>query len=90
MSNEVMRCKLVYRGSTPAYGHTETEPSLSVNFAALWEGSTEAQQASENAIFGKMTPSAAFNGVIRNPAVLENLKGKEGKRFIVTFTEVDE
>lgn len=90
MSHEVMRCKLVYRGSSPAYGHTEEDPSMNVNFAALWEGSTEAQQASENAIFGKMTPSASFGGVIRNPVVLDALKGKEGKKFIVTFTEVDE
>lgn len=59
-----------------------------VRFGAVWEGSTEAQAASENAIFGKATPTAEFTATIMNNEVAKLLD--PGKSYYVTFTEVPE
>jgi hypothetical protein len=56
-----------------------------VSFGAVWEGSTEKQQASENAVFGKWTPSGSISLSLANPAAADFFK--PGKKYYVTFTE---
>jgi hypothetical protein len=77
-----MRCKLVLRSKEvfSEFG----KPAAKVRMGAVWEGSTEKQQASENAVFGAMTPMAEFNATIYNEAVLEQLE--QGRTFYVDFT----
>lgn len=58
-----------------------------VVLGAVWEGSTEAQQMSENVIFGKWTPNAECKMGIRNPDAGSFFK--QGKQYYVTFTEAD-
>lgn len=101
MSNRVMRCKLkIWEAFVPDWHTTnlkyyadqgiempESERhALHVRMGAVWEGSTEAQVASENAIFGAATPQASFDALIRNPAVIEKLLNAQGKEVYVDFT----
>jgi hypothetical protein len=84
----IMVCKLQlhditttrYAGQDPA-----KFAAAKVRFGAVWEGSAEKQRASENAIFGEMTPQAEFNATIQNGAVVAKLV--PGKKYYVTFTE---
>ena len=88
MATNIMVCKLMLHDiSTTLYAGQDTTkpPASKVRFGAVWEGSPEKQAASENAVFGSMTPQAEFSATIHNPAVLENLK--PGKKYYVTFTE---
>lgn len=89
--NKVMRCKLqlhsVTETRTAATIAGGDDPFVKVEFGAVWEGSPEKQAASENAIFGKMTPMASFSATIRNPAVIEKLT--PGKQYYVDFIEVE-
>lgn len=80
-----MRCKLILQSITDST-YVQDGYRKNVRFGAVWEGSTEAQQQSENAIFGSMTPCAEFNASICNPAVIEALV--PGRAYYVTFTEV--
>jgi hypothetical protein len=89
MSDAIMICKLqlhsIEAGGT-MFGADNSEMSSSrLRFGAVWEGSTEKQQMSENAIFGHWTPNAEFTASVRNAGVVEKLK--EGKKYYVTFTE---
>lgn len=59
--------------------------SAQIRLGAVWEGSTENQRKSENAIFGFWTPSGAVELGICNPAAAEFFK--QGKKYYVTFTE---
>lgn len=72
--------------------HPQTDPEQphlsQIKLGAVWEGSTEAQRQSENAIFGHWTPSAFVDMHIRNPAASEFFK--TGKKYYVTFTEAPE
>ena len=95
-SERVMRCKLVlhavedstvYGGKNPDGSKLLTKSST-VRFGAVWEGSTEAQKKSENAIFGDATPMAEFKATIRNPDVIARLK--PGVAYYVDFIEVPE
>lgn len=62
------------------------QPHLSqIRLGAVWEGSTENQRKSENAIFGHWTPSASLEMIIRNPDASAFFK--EGKKYYVRFTE---
>jgi hypothetical protein len=62
------------------------QPHLSqIRLGGVWEGSTEKQRASENAIFGHWTPSASVDMSIRNPEAADFFK--PGKKYYVTFTE---
>jgi len=62
------------------------QPHLAqIRLGAVWEGSTENQQKSENAIFGHWTPSASCDMAIRNPNASAFFK--PGKKYYVTFTE---
>lgn len=69
--------------------HPQSDPEqphlAQIQLGAVWEGSTEAQRASENAIFGHWTPCASTSLTIRNPEASEFFK--PGKRYYVTFTE---
>jgi hypothetical protein len=56
-----------------------------VEMGAVWEGSTEKQALSENAIFGNATPWGQVVLGIKNPTAAEFFK--PGKRYYVTFTE---
>lgn len=56
-----------------------------IRLGAVWEGSTEKQQESENAIFGKWTPSGSVELSICNPPAAEFFK--PGKKYYATFTE---
>jgi hypothetical protein len=88
MSEHIMVCKLQLHSKNPMKGYSSTNeemPGQSVHFGAVWEGSTEKQQASENAIFGHWTPYAEFKGSILNPSVNDQLV--VGKKYYVTFTE---
>ncbi len=88
MSNQkpAMRCKLVLH-DVSRLGGPDSERA-SVRFGAVWEGSSEAQSASENAVFGNQTPYAEFNATVCNPNVINNLV--TGKAYIVTFTEAEQ
>lgn len=85
MSKQVMVCKLTLNEMAEHRFANQTEPMAKVSFGAVWEGSTEKQSASENAIFGHQTPCARFDATIRNQSVIDALK--PGKRYYVTFTE---
>lgn len=62
-----------------------TLPVARVRFGGVWEGSSENQAASENAIFGHWTPHAEFNATIMNQHVIDQLK--PGQKYYVSFTE---
>jgi hypothetical protein len=75
--SKVMRCKLKLhtKGDNPE--------NFNVTMGAVWEGTTEAQAASENAIFGKWTPCAEFKCNIQNPNIFESLV--IGQEYYVDF-----
>ncbi|AJY66459.1 MULTISPECIES: hypothetical protein [Burkholderia] len=84
----VMRCKLqLHDITTVRYAGQDTSKraGATVRFGAVWEGSTEKQAASENAIFGEATPMAEFKATIQNGVVVDALV--PGKKYYVTFTE---
>lgn len=89
MSEVVMVCKLqlhsIQSGGTLCASDNSQMQASRLRFGAVWEGSTEKQQMSENAIFGHWTPCAEFSAQVRNAGVIEKLK--EGKKYYVTFTE---
>lgn len=72
--------------------HEINDPELphmaQIKLGAVWEGSTESQRASENAIFGHWTPSAFLDMHIRNPDAAKFFK--PGKKYYLTFTEAPE
>lgn len=70
MDHKVMRCKLKLNHLVLNDAKTVGQ----VRFGAVWEGSTEKQQASENAVFGQWTPFGEFNATIMNPDVLAALE----------------
>lgn len=83
-----MRCKLqVIEIDKSYFPQPEDEASCKVKMGAVWEGSTENQQASENAVFGKWTPQAAFEAVIKNPNVVAKLE--KGQVYYLDFTLVE-
>lgn len=82
----VMRCKLICHSVFPK-PETGDQNMHAVYFGAVWEGSTEKQQVSENAIFGKMTPAASFTANICNPEVIAKLK--QGAHYYVDFTPIE-
>ena len=91
MNQPVMICKLQLHSlescGTLSNGDS-TKPALPaarMRFGAVWEGSTEAQQKSENAVFGHWTPCAEFTATVNNEAVVDRLV--QGKKYYVTFTE---
>jgi hypothetical protein len=87
--SDVMVCKLQLNFIGPR-GHgfdkdNNQLPCNQVRFGAVWEGSSENQAMSENAIFGHWTPCASFEATIMNQAVIDKLA--VGKKYYVTFTE---
>lgn len=85
----VMVCKLQLHQIGP-HGNgfdKDNKPleSAYVRFGAVWEGSSEKQAMSENAVFGHWTPCAEFTATIMNQAVIDKLK--LGKKYYVTFSE---
>lgn len=88
MSDAIMVCKLQLHSATPARSSSNTGGELTgayVKFGAVWEGTTEKQAMSENAIFGHWTPCAEFNASILNQHVVDQLQ--VGKKYYVSFTE---
>ena len=99
--SQVMRCKLQLHG-VERYadrsmavkgkdGHTRYVPdpssiAIKVKFGAVYEGTKEAQQQSENAVFGDATPSASFEATIKNPALVDALTNAIGREFYVDFS----
>lgn len=84
----VMVCKLRLNSKEPMKGWSsanEEMPGQSVHFGAVWEGSTEKQQMSENAVFGHWTPYGEFKGSILNPHVNEKLV--QGHNYYVVFLD---
>jgi hypothetical protein len=84
----IMICKLQLHSATPAKSNSIHGGELTgahVRFGAVWEGSTEKQADSENAVFGHWTPCAEFNATILNQHVADQLV--VGKKYYVTFTE---
>jgi hypothetical protein len=69
----------------PQYSDAEQPHLAQIRLGAVWEGSTEAQRASENAIFGHWTPCASVDLTIRNPDASAFFKA--GKSYYVTFSE---
>lgn len=85
---DIMVCKLQLHSATPAKSSSNKGGELTgacVRFGAVWEGTTEQQAASENAVFGHWTPCAEFNATILNQHVADQLV--VGKKYYVTFTE---
>jgi hypothetical protein len=64
-------------------GLEDTPFNTQVQFGGVWEGSTEAQQASENAIFGKWTPGAFVDLHLMNQAAADFFK--PGAKYYVEF-----
>lgn len=60
--------------------------NVRVRFGAVWEGSKEAQEQSENAIFGAATPAAYFEASIANHEAVEGMG--IGDYFYVDFTKI--
>jgi hypothetical protein len=63
----------------------EPERTAKIQFGAVWEGTTENQAMSENAMFGKSSPNGSIFLGIANPVAANFFK--EGKKYYVTFTE---
>lgn len=79
-------CKMQCHGTGPVYeNQPETDARVQINLGAVWEGSTEAQAKSENAIFGEATPAAWLGMAIVNPVAAAFFK--TNKKYYVTFTE---
>lgn len=89
LPSQIMVCKLqlhsVEGGASQFVNKDETLTGARVRFGGVWEGTTENQRASENAVFGYYTPCAEFNATILNQHVVDKLK--QGKKYYVTFTE---
>lgn len=87
LGTDVMRCKmkLHHINDLP---HRDAGVRQNIRMGAVWEGSSEAQAESENAIFGRFTPSAEFSAVLTNEAVLSKLE--IGASYIVTFTKAEQ
>jgi hypothetical protein len=83
--SDVMVCKLQLHTVNPSRSSSGDPAGGYVKFGAVWEGSSEKQALSENAIFGHYTPCAEFNASILNQAVVDKLV--VGKKYYVTFTE---
>lgn len=84
----VMICKLQCNEiiTSRCVGQDPSKPlPTRVKFGAIWEGSTEKQVASINAIFGEATPLAEFNALIREDTIIAKLVA--GKRYYFTVTE---
>lgn len=88
LGTDVMRCKLKLHTKSEAPSCNGDAVRQIVRFGAVWEGSVEAQAASENAVFGKQTPCAEFNATICNTDVLDKLE--PGASYIVTFTKAEQ
>src|SRR4051812_5033204 len=58
-----------------------------MKFGAVWEGTTEKQEKSENEIFGKATPSGSIEVIITNPTASDFFE--PGQAYYVTFTKAD-
>ncbi|WP_347558557.1 hypothetical protein [Robbsia sp. KACC 23696] len=71
--------------SHPQQNDLEQPHLAQIRLGAVWEGSTEAQRASENAIFGHWTPNGSVDLTIRNPDAAAFFE--PGKKYYVTFTE---
>lgn len=84
--DKVMRCKLRCTAIVPLTEHADPNypHKTKVTFGAVWEGNTDQQQQSENAIFGKMTPMAHIDMVLCNPNVISKLHVDE--QYYVDFT----
>jgi hypothetical protein len=81
---DAVRCKFQCHGSEGVPNANADYGECAVSFGAVWEGTTEKQQASENAIFGKWTPSGSIHLRLANPAAVEFFE--YGKKYYVTFT----
>jgi hypothetical protein len=83
---QAVRAKMQCHNNTVTPQSDPEQPHLAqIRLGAVWEGSTEAQRASENAIFGFWTPSGECAMTIRNPAASAFFK--PGKKYYVDFTE---
>ena len=87
LGTDVMRCKMKLHHINELV-HRDEGVRKNIRMGAVWEGSSEAQAESENAIFGRQTPSAEFSAVLTNEAVLANLE--VGASYIVTFTKAEQ
>jgi len=89
MSKKVMVCKLQLHALTPSgtlfASDNSPLPAAKMRFGAVWEGSTDKQRMSENAMFGHWTPNAEFTATVVNESVVNNME--VGKKYYVTFTE---
>jgi len=56
-----------------------------IKMGAVWEGTIEAQRASENAIFGRYSPWGSFEMGIANPDTASFFV--PGQKYYVTFTK---
>lgn len=97
VSGPLMRCKMKVGGVTVHPNTSDMEGTkagtvskneATVTMSAVWEGSPENQNKSENAIFGRYTPSAYFSATIRNDAVIDKLLLLVNKEVYLDFTEV--
>jgi uncharacterized protein YodC (DUF2158 family) len=86
---QVMVCKLQLHALNVGGNGYDKEnkplPAAQIRMGGVWEGSSEKQAMSENAVFGHWTPCAEFSATIMNQHVIERLK--QGKKYYVTFTE---
>jgi hypothetical protein len=73
---------------TAPYIDKDGLPQFNLSFGAVWEGSTEKQAMSENAIFGKWTPVASFEAMIKNEAAIKQLE--QGKCYYFDIHEAPE
>ena len=102
--SQVMRCKFLLNSVEkttishkqvphPDGGQPRWVPDkigVKVKFGAVYEGSKERQEQSENAIFGQATPHGEFVATIHNEAVARELEKLYGREFYIDFTLVPE
>jgi hypothetical protein len=78
------QCHDVLKSNPAIYG-AAVQCADKVRLGPVWEGSNEKQALSENAIFGKATPSGEIWMTICNQPASDFFQ--PGKKYYVTFTE---
>lgn len=81
---KVMRCKLrVTELDVAGIGQFR---QAHLKMGAVWAGSNELQEQSENAVFGRNTPYGDFRATICNQQIIDDLK--IGDEYYVDFVKV--
>jgi hypothetical protein len=84
-AHHMVVCKFQCHDKGPRPEGNQDNGTCNVRMGAVWEGTTEKQQASENAIFGKWTPGGEVRLTLANPAAADLFVA--GKKYYVAIVE---